>query len=171
MTRTIFNIRAAAIYLLLVGAPFTGLVTILRAGNHISAPFCVKGKWQIEASHEEASGSIAADLVTALRQHGLTISQSGTHLTLIINDDGKTTLTGELHGNTLTATGERPSTDLKSREQDARVAVSLSATIDTKSAPLSLQGSLTVQDRQEDSRPVLFSAQRQEDGRNSKGVL
>jgi hypothetical protein len=162
--------RAVAMYLILVGTPFAGLLAILHVGNRLSAPFCIKGEWRLEASREDASGSPVNDLVTAMQQKRLKISQSGTHLALTLEDFSRTTLSGELEGNRLIVMGEMPLTEVTGDEKGAKSSVLLRATIDPESEPLCMQGSVTVQGQQ-DAQPVLFKALRQENAQGMKGAL
>jgi hypothetical protein len=97
------NGRVIAAYLLLVGGPLLGLVGILRAGTHLSAPSVVRGNWIAETNSDLWHNLQCETPLTNARQPLLNIVQSGRNLTITLNNPQKTILYGTIGGSRLLA--------------------------------------------------------------------
>jgi hypothetical protein len=150
-------------YVLLVGLPLLGLVGILRKGRALSAPFSVNGTWKIEAEADstQLAGLPCAKSVSHLSNSLLLISQSGKSLSLTLNPES--TATGVIEGTTITAS-LTPRDNASARSSNADCGnddtLTLTATLDPKSNPRSLRGTLSV-DACASCAPVEFRALRQ----------
>jgi hypothetical protein len=82
-------------YLLLVGAPFFGLLVILEAGSRIVPPRSIGGVWDVEVAGEDASPSGCA-LAREMR-----VSQSGPRSHVTLSDPAQTSFTIELDGDSV----------------------------------------------------------------------
>jgi hypothetical protein len=100
--------RGLLIYLLLVGAPLIGVLTVLHVGRDIRPVTSVAGAWVIESDFAPLTNTPCAKLVTTIKQPALNITQSGRQLVLRLNTEEKTTFDGEVKGTTLEG-GRSPS--------------------------------------------------------------
>jgi len=126
--------KAVLLYLALVGIPVLAVLGILQLGRGLTAPIAVAGTWNIEKNSPITNDSSCSALPISSDKPVLTITQSGSHLQLMFNDTDRTTLTGELHEQTI-STANTPS-----QGQDA---IGLEARVDRQAEPDSLQGVLT----------------------------
>jgi hypothetical protein len=94
--------KAAIHYLILVGIPVLGVLGLLQLGEGVTPPVSVGGKWQLQLDSQVACDA-CSHRVGCNDHPTLTISQSGTHLSLVFDDEEKTTLTGRIDGLAITA--------------------------------------------------------------------
>lgn len=133
------NRRFIVAYILLVGLPLAGLVGVLRAGRHLAAPISIEGTWTLEAGANRAAGQPCDQAVASLLNSSLVVSQSGKTLELTLNGISKTVVSGELHGREFRASlGARAGCP-------ADQLVTLMASVDPRTDPKSLTGSLSVE--------------------------
>lgn len=88
--------RALLVYLLLVGAPVLGVLTVLHIGRDVRPLTSVAGAWILESDFAPVTNSPCAKLVTTIKQPALNITQSGRQLVLRLNNEEKTTFDGEV---------------------------------------------------------------------------
>jgi hypothetical protein len=152
------------LYLSLVAIPLAGVVGILRLGETLTPPTSIGGAWRIEANPPEA-GEPACGLSLSLwvQQPVLTISQSGSHLLLTLNNQQSTTLVGEIEGATVVADESVSRRRAQANAAEAQAAAAhLEASVDRQAEPGRLQGVLTT--TQCSRRTVIpFTAIRQPD--------
>jgi len=91
-------------YILFVGIPLLALVGILRAGKHLSAPVAVHGNWSVQADFGPWQGVPCGALLINSQPLLLRIDQSGSALTLTLNDPARTALPGTMDGFSLSTT-------------------------------------------------------------------
>lgn len=132
------NRRFIIAYILLVGLPLAGLAGVLRAGRHLAAPISIDGTWKVEANANPAAAEPCDRAISSLLSSSLVVSQSGKSLELTLNGASKTIVPGELEGRDLKAS-------LGSRSGcPSDQPVVLMASIDPKTEPKSLTGSLSL---------------------------
>jgi hypothetical protein len=91
------------VYFLFVGLPMLGIVGLLEAGRSLRAPRSVAGRWEIRSDLSPLAHTPCADLVKSVRQPALTITQSGSMLSIVLNNESATTLNGRIDQNIVTA--------------------------------------------------------------------
>jgi len=91
-------------YILFVGVPLLALVGILRAGSHLTAPVAVHGDWNVQADFGPWQGVPCGALLNNSQPLQLRIDQSGSNLTLTLNDPQETALPGTIDGFSLSTT-------------------------------------------------------------------
>jgi hypothetical protein len=91
-------------YIIFVGIPLLALVGILRAGKHLTAPVALHGNWSVQADFGPWQGVPCGALLVNSQPLLLRIDQSGSALTLTLNDPAKTALPGTLDGLSLSTT-------------------------------------------------------------------
>jgi hypothetical protein len=91
-------------YILFVGVPLLALVGILRAGSHLTAPVALHGDWSVQADFGPWQGVPCGALLINSQPLLLSIDQSGSDLTLTLNDPAKTALPGTIDGFSLSTT-------------------------------------------------------------------
>ena len=96
--------KLAVAYIFLVGFPLLTLVAILRAGTHLTAPMAVHGDWNVQADFSPWQGVPCGALLNNAQQPLLSIDQSGSELTVRLNDSERTVLPGTIDGFTLSST-------------------------------------------------------------------
>jgi hypothetical protein len=130
-------------YIFLVGVPLLGLAGILKAGRHLSAPVSVSGIWAVTANSNHLSPGPCGESTT-LSNLSLSISQSGKNLSLALDGGAKAHGSGTIEGISLQA----PLILTRDASAAAGCAtaqpLTLFATVDPKSEPRSLSGSLSV---------------------------
>jgi|SRR5215470_1632654 len=87
-------------YILLVGLPLLGVFTILDAGRGLVPPPAVSGEWDLTVDAGAANTCFGP--LTAVTRQILTISQSGTAVSINFDRPQRFTLAGTLEGNRLT---------------------------------------------------------------------
>lgn len=124
--------KTVATYIFLVGLPVLGVLLVLRLGQNLTPPMSVGGVWQIEVP---AQAECAAEW-EGIDELTLTISQSGPNLTLTLDTNPRTTLTGVI-------TEAQVVADTTRAPADAWI-THLEAALDRQPDPDQLTGSLTV---------------------------
>ena len=143
-------------YALLVGLPILGLFGVLKSGRSLAAPISLDGTWTVQADTNSLA-TLPCGKSLAASDLGMTISQSGGSFTLSLGNGTKSTTPGTLVGTSLKASVVPPLSDgaaCRGRE------LSLLATVDPKSNPRSLSGTISVNDC-DACKPVAFRALRQ----------
>lgn len=146
-------------YILLVGVPLVGLAGVLKAGRTLTAPISIDGDWKVEANRTTLSTEPCSRAISSLANSSLAISQSGRSLVLTFNNPAKTSVSGAIDGKSLNA-------QLTLREEAASGAgcgadqsMTFAATVDPKSEPESMTGTLLLNGCLSCS-PVEFHAER-----------
>jgi len=96
--------KLAVAYIFLVGFPLLTLVAILRAGTHLTAPKAIQGGWNVQADFSPWQSVPCGAMLSNAQQPLLTIDQSGSDLTVRLNDAERTVLSGTVEGFTLSST-------------------------------------------------------------------
>jgi len=104
-------LKSVLLYLLLVGLPLLGIVGVLHFGERLKPPAFVGGTWSIQVSREAADLGSCGDLTTRLAGATLTVSQSGSSLTLTLGNEPKIVLTGEINDLSVVAESLHQSAD------------------------------------------------------------
>jgi len=91
-------------YIIFVGIPLLALVGILRAGKHLTAPVALHGNWSVQADFHPWQGVPCGALLINSQPLLLRIDQSGSILTLTLNDPAKTALPATIEGFSLSTT-------------------------------------------------------------------
>jgi hypothetical protein len=91
-------------YVLFVGVPLIALVGILRAGKHLTAPVAVHGNWNVQADFRPWQSVPCGALLINSQPLLLRIDQSGSNLTLTLNDPARTALPATIDGYSLSTT-------------------------------------------------------------------
>jgi hypothetical protein len=127
-------------YILLVGLPIAGLLGVLKTGRHLAAPVSVDGNWKVRATADAAASSACFQSISWLQDSPLAISQSGPGLVLSWNGVTKPTAPGSLDGNAIKASIPTGSASGACGGGN----LTLLATVDPKSEPRSMKGTITV---------------------------
>jgi hypothetical protein len=144
--------KKVLLYLILVGIPVLAVLGILQLGRGLTAPIAVAGTWNIEKNSPLTTVSTCGALPISSDKPALTIIQAGSHLQLRFNDKDSTTLTGELHEQTISTT---------TTPSQSQPAIRLEAGVNRQPEPDSMQGVLTF--TQCPSQPaVTFTAMHQD---------
>lgn len=130
MSRTSRNFVVA--YILLVGLPLLALAGVLRSGRHLSAPLSVDGTWNIETNGSKPT-NLACDDISSLLNSPLLISQSGRSLE--VSFKGKPPAAGSLDDKEL-----KSSVTVSNKPECGNGQIALTAVVDPKSEPRSLNG-------------------------------
>ncbi|HEV2379316.1 MAG TPA: hypothetical protein VG206_05920 [Terriglobia bacterium] len=147
-------------YVCLVGVPLTGLLSILRVGQRLSAPASVAGAWYVDSSLDTLPGDSCRHLLASVKQPFLSISQSGANLVFSLNNSQKTVLSGTIRGAALTMSADRSATSGPTGACTNPQAIRLDAAVDTQGGQAVLVGTLGI-DGCPDCKPVQFHAVRQ----------
>lgn len=92
--------KSFLLYLLLVGVPVTGIVSLIYAGRDIKPPIHVGGNWQIMPPFSDQSCVKTLKLPNSPK---LKISQSGLYLAIQLDNE---TFSGSLNGVSITGQGK-----------------------------------------------------------------
>jgi hypothetical protein len=134
--------RVVLLYLGLVGLPVLGIFGLLQVGQTLSAPISLAGTWNAQFSPD--SESTAADPGLP-RPMVLTITQSGSDVILVFDDDQRTTLVGKIQGATIDASAIRQDGTTANDAADfGNIPRSFRASIDWRAEPRRLVGVLVV---------------------------
>ena len=133
-------------YILLVGLPLLGLAGALRSGQRLNAPISVDGVWKIGMDSANLSSGKCGKSLASLQDALITISQSGTELAVSVNNDSSTTGSGLIEGTTLDATVPVLETSANEPGCGSYSKITLSATVDPKLEPRSMQGTVSFHD-------------------------
>jgi len=130
--------RLVVSYILLVGIPLLGVMGVLGAGRRLTPPISVAGTWdfQIDPKATLATSCFAGPGFT--RSNVFSISQSGRYLTLKIDSQPWTSLTGTLDGKTVVANLSLPLT----APCNGASGVLLTAEIEPQTLPRVMAGTL-----------------------------
>ncbi len=131
-------------YIFLVALPVLGLVGVLKSGRNLKAPLSVDGTWKIETQSDHASASLCSDLLSAVSNAPLSISQSGPSLLLALNGGIKTTA-GTLDGKTINASFAGANTDTANPPNCADRTWTLTATLDPHAEPKTMTGRFSIE--------------------------
>src|SRR5437867_885313 len=96
--------RPVLLYMFLVGVPVLAVSGNLRVGERLRPPIFVGGTWNIEQTANTGTDFSCGDSLISPNRTVLTISQSGSHLTLMLNDENRTTFAGEIRDASIIAT-------------------------------------------------------------------
>jgi hypothetical protein len=99
--------KSIFLYVLLVGVPVLAVLGVLRVGQQLRSPIFVGGTWNVERSPKTGAASKCSESFILSDRTVLTISQSGSRLLLTLDNENRTTLTGEIRNTTITATTAR----------------------------------------------------------------
>lgn len=89
-------VRALALYLLLVAAPFAALVGVLRLGRDLKPPPSLGGRWLITSNVSTLESLPCLGLELGGAEPTMVVSQSGKQLTIKLGDVSSTELGAEL---------------------------------------------------------------------------
>jgi hypothetical protein len=95
--------RSILLYLLLVGMPVLGLLALLHIGQGLTPPISVAGTWTVQTTPQLVDAPSCSDPFGRSGHPRLTITQSGSRLLLMLNDDKESALTGEINGPNINA--------------------------------------------------------------------
>lgn len=145
-------------YLLLVALPLIGLAGVLRSGRNLSAPVSVSGVWKINANADQLAANPCGKALAGPNST-FTISQSGRMFTLNLPGAGLASSAGTVEGTTISVslTSAPSSKDPACSTQP----LVLTASLDAKHSPRSLQGALRVENCPA-CTPIEFRAVRDE---------
>ncbi|MDE3052864.1 MAG: hypothetical protein KGJ70_03180 [Gemmatimonadota bacterium] len=78
--------RAARLYVPMVGIPLIGVLLVLRAGEKLAAAPAIHGTWRVRSMSAPTTGAAARCLagITADSMHTLVVSQSGPDATISV---------------------------------------------------------------------------------------
>jgi hypothetical protein len=153
--------RSVLLYVFLVGVPVLAISGILRVGQRLRSPIFVEGTWNVErASNTGPDSSCGCSLINADRTV-LTVSQSGSHLLVTLNDENRTTFAGKIRNATITATIARPESYTSPDAQGfSSASIQLNATVEREGESDRLLGAFMFYDCPT-STMTSFSAKRQ----------
>jgi hypothetical protein len=133
-------------YILLVGLPILGLAGILKRGHKITAPVSVDGVWKLHADTAHLAALPCGKSLASAPDIAMAISQSGGNFTWSLVDGPKSAGSGVLDGATLRI-AVVPSVPWSSEADCGRGhEFMLLATVDPKTNPRSLTGTISLND-------------------------
>jgi len=148
--------RFLVAYLFLVAVPVLCLIGVLKFGRGLSAPVSVNGTWAVTTAATRLSSGPCGE-ANSLTNLSLVISQSGKNFSVALDGPTKAHGEGSIDGTSVKA----PLVLTRDAIREAGCATSqpltLIATVDPKSTPRSLAGSLSV-DGCSACAPVQFHA-------------
>lgn len=144
-------------YVCLVGIPLLGLIGIVHEGQRLNAPASVGGNWNVDGDFAAWAGKPCANLLTGARRPAVTISQSGSILSIVLSDAQAAPLTGTIQGRTLTAGADDPAS---SGVASCAGAIRVNATAEKDGKQRTLTGTLQL-NTCASCAPVAFSAVRE----------
>ncbi|MHB8218679.1 MAG: hypothetical protein ACYDDS_21615 [Candidatus Sulfotelmatobacter sp.] len=133
-------------YILLVGLPLLGLAGVLRFGHGLSAPISVSGVWKLGAEGAPLVDGKCGKGLASLQGALLTISQSGKELIVSVNNESLAIGSGVMEGTTLMATLPLLETPTKEPTCGSDNGITLTATVDPKLEPRSMQGTFSLRE-------------------------
>jgi len=141
------NRRFVIAYILLVGLPLLGLAGVLRFGQGLSAPISVNGVWKLGADGAPLPVGKCGKRLATLQDTLLTISQSGKELIVSVNNESLAIGSGVMEGTTLKATVPLLETTTKDEPIcGSSNGITLTATVDPKLEPRSMQGTISLRE-------------------------
>ncbi|HYA26313.1 MAG TPA: hypothetical protein VEF05_19290 [Terriglobales bacterium] len=132
-------------YLMLVALPVLGLVGVLRSGRNLTAPISLGGQWKIQMDAGKLAALPCGKLLTTSQDPGFAISQSGKNFTVNVGNS-LTPSSGEIDGTAVMARIMPSTGSAKDAGCGGEHVLSLTATVDPKANPRSLEGTLSVND-------------------------
>ena len=160
------NRQFVVAYIFLVGIPLLGLAAVLKSGRAIAAPVSVDGVWKMEAPANSVSALPCGNSLALLSNGPIVISQSGKVLVLTLNHGSKATVPGAIEGNTIRAS-IAPGNLSSDAGCDGDRTFSLTATLNLKSDPRTMSGTLTM-DGCPSCMPIEFHGSRQPRGEETR---
>ncbi|MGA7906129.1 MAG: hypothetical protein WCA16_01890 [Candidatus Sulfotelmatobacter sp.] len=152
------NRNFVAAYGLLVLLPLVGLAGVLKRGRHLPAPVAIDGTWTLQIDSGQLATLPCGKALASASDKALTISQSGRNFQIGFVGPASTG-SGTLEGVSLHASVS-PSVPWSSQNGcGAGRNLLLQATVDPKSRPKTLTGTLSA-DNCSACRPVEFRALR-----------
>jgi hypothetical protein len=131
-------------YILLVGLPLLGLASVLRTGRALSAPISVDGVWKFGMDGADLPAGRCSRSLASLQDSLVTISQSGKGLTLSLDNGSRAAGSGVIEGTALNAAFPLSAVSANEPGCGAASVFTLAATIDPKSEPRSMLGTISV---------------------------
>jgi hypothetical protein len=132
--------RVVLLYLGLVGLPVLGILGLLQVGQTLTAPISLAGTWnaQLSPDNEPTTAGPPRPMV-------LTITQSGSDVILVFDDNQSTTLVGKVQGATIDAAAVRQDGAMANYAADfGGTPRSFRASIDWRAEPRRLVGVLVM---------------------------
>jgi hypothetical protein len=143
----------AIAYAFLVALPIGGLLGVLRYGRSLSAPISVDGIWKLQSDPSGLAGLPCGESLFSGKDAAFTISQSGSHLMLDLNNVSGAPVPAALEGTTIKTAINPPAACSGGRE------LALIATLDSPAPASSLHGTISINDCPS-CTPVEFRATR-----------
>jgi hypothetical protein len=131
------NRRFIVAYVLLVCGPLAALAGVLKVGRSLTAPPSIDGVWKVDVNPGTPAADPCDQAVSALLDSPIVVSQSGKHLEITFKGASHGAVPAELEGRDFRAS-LRPSACTSAQ------LVKLVASVDLKSEPRALTGSLAV---------------------------
>ena len=160
------NRQFVVAYILLVGIPLLGLAAVLKSGRTIAAPVSVDGVWKMETPASFASALPCGNSLALLSNGPIVISQSGKTLLLTLSRGSKATVPGAIEGSVIRAS-IAPGNISSEGGCDGDRTFNLTATLDLKSDPRTMSGTLTMEGCSS-CMPIEFRAARQPRGEETR---
>ena len=132
----------AVAYLLLVIIPILGFAGVLKSGSKLVAPDAIAGLWKMQVDAPLAALPCARS-AAAMWDVGFTISQSGKYFTLSFANSVAPSTSGFIEGTTVKVSILPSAEVVKEAGLDT---CSLTATLDSKTNPISMAGFVSVND-------------------------
>jgi hypothetical protein len=129
--------RFIVAYVLLVCGPLAALIGVLKVGRTLTAPLSIDGVWTVDVNPSTPPADPCDQAASVLFDSPLVVSQSGKHLEITFKGASQGAVPAELDGTDLRAS-LRPSGCASAQ------VVKLVASVDPKSQPRALTGSLAV---------------------------
>ena len=136
------NVKAVLLYFLLVVPPIAGTYGIVCLGHDLKPPMSVAGAWNVELTSLTAETLSCKGFTVPPKSLILTITQTGPHLDLTLNDQSATRLTGEVSHERLTAESQEQ-IETTPGAPGMTSLIRLQANIDRQSGLERLSGTLT----------------------------
>jgi len=133
-------------YILLVGLPLLGLVGVLRSGRGLVAPISVDGVWKFVTDGPNPPAGMCGKSLASIQDSLVTISQSGSRLTLTLNNGSTATGSGVIERTSLNATVPLSWQPMNEPGCGSNTVVMLSATVNPKAEARAMQGTISVND-------------------------
>lgn len=143
-------------YVLLVLLPLLGLTQVLKRGHNLTAPISVGGHWKMQIDPESLAGLPCGSLLLASQKTDFTISQSGKTFTLSFASPPIST-SGTIEGTSVKADIPPSSWEAKQAGCSGGHGLSLTGIVNSKAAPPSLRGVLSVNECQACARVELHA--------------
>jgi|HubBroStandDraft_4_1064222.scaffolds.fasta_scaffold34910_2 hypothetical protein len=140
MSRTNRNFVFA--YAFLVILPLVGLAGILKSGRSLTAPVSIDGAWIVQVDSAQLDSLPCGNVLTAIPDKAMVISQSGKSFVLSFPSGPKVTASGTLDGTTLRASITSPESSSET-SCTGTPQLSLVATVDRRAESSFLVGALS----------------------------